>query len=198
MHFFPPERPTKAHGWHQASLPFLLFPSIYEPTFARAWPSGALPLKSAYMIDRVMLRRIRQSSRGRPAGGLTVRESGGVRKSDDRSNQVRADAPNGSPANRLECSVMSGPKIAAAVLLISATIACAQEIPPATALPITLVGGRTYVRLRFDQVGTNGRDIAITTSLRAVASSREVQEAQLPQHGPILGESPANWTTTHP
>jgi hypothetical protein len=32
--------------------------------------------------------------------------------------------------------------------------------------------------------------------LRAVASSREVQDAQLPQHGPILGESPSNWTTT--
>jgi hypothetical protein len=138
---------------------------------------------------------------------------------------------------------MSGPKIAAAVLLISAASACAQEIPPATALPITLnttldvrklvsgqrisasiaqdvplpsggklragsrvtgrvlqagtkVGGRTYVRLRFDQVVANGRDIPITTSLRAVASSREVQDAQLPQHGPILGESPANWTTT--
>lgn len=26
MHFFQPERPTKAHGWYQASLPFLLFP----------------------------------------------------------------------------------------------------------------------------------------------------------------------------
>jgi hypothetical protein len=129
------------------------------------------------------------------------------------------------------------------VLLVSAAIAGAQEIPPATALPITLnttldvrklvsgqrisasiaqdvplpsggklragsrvtgrvlqagtkVGGRTYVRLRFDQVGANGRDIAVTTSLRAVASSREVQDAQLPEHGPILGESSANWTTT--
>lgn len=138
---------------------------------------------------------------------------------------------------------MSGPKIVAAVLLISAAIAGAQEIPPATALPITLnttldvrklvsgqpisasiaqdvplpsgdriragsrvtgrvlqagtkLGRRTYVRLRFDQVSANGRNIAITTSLRAVASSREVQNAQLPEHGPILGESSANWTTT--
>jgi len=138
---------------------------------------------------------------------------------------------------------MSGLRIATTVLLISAATAGAQEIPPATALPITLnttldvrklvsgqrisasiaqdvplpsggkiragsrvngrvlqagtkVGGRTYVRLRFDQVGANGRDIAITTSLRAVASSREVQDAELPQHGPILGETPANWTTT--
>jgi hypothetical protein len=138
---------------------------------------------------------------------------------------------------------MSGLKIATTVLLISAASACAQEIPPATALPVTLnstidvrkvvsgqpitasiaqdvplpsggkipagsrvtgrvlqagtkVGGRTYVRLRFDQLGANGRDVAITTSLRAVASPREVQDAQLPQHGPILGESPANWTTT--
>jgi hypothetical protein len=24
MHFFLPERPTKAHGWYQALLPFLL------------------------------------------------------------------------------------------------------------------------------------------------------------------------------
>jgi hypothetical protein len=138
---------------------------------------------------------------------------------------------------------MSGPRIAAAVLLISAAIAGTQEIPPATALPISMntpldvrklvsgqpisgsiaqdvplpsggkirsgsrvtgrvlqagtkLGGRTYVRLRFDQVSANGRDIAITTSLRAVASSREVQDAQLPEHGPILGESSANWTTT--
>ena len=139
---------------------------------------------------------------------------------------------------------MSGLKIATTVLLISAAIAGAQEIPPpAIALPVTLnstidvrkvvpgqpitasiaqdvplpsggriragsrvngrvlqagrkVGGRTYVRLRFDQVGVNGRDIAITTSLRAVASPREVHDAQLPQHGPVLGESPANWTTT--
>lgn len=138
---------------------------------------------------------------------------------------------------------MSGPKIAAAVLLISAAIAAAQEIPPATALPISLnttldvrklvsgqpisasiaqdvplpsggriragsrvtgrvlqagtkLGSRTYVRLRFDQVVADGRNIAITTSLRAVASSREVQDAQLPEHGPILGESSANWTTT--
>ena len=138
---------------------------------------------------------------------------------------------------------MSALRIATSMLLISAAIAGAQEIPPATALPVTLnstldvrkvvpgqpitariaqdvplpsggriragsrvngrvlqagtkVGGRTYIRLRFDQVGANGRDIAITTSLRAIASPREVQDAQLPQHGPILGESPANWTTT--
>ena len=129
------------------------------------------------------------------------------------------------------------------MLLISAATAGAQEIPPATALPVTLnstldvrkavsgqpitasiaqdvplpsggkiragsrvsgrvlqagtkVGGRTYIRLRFDQLRADGRDIAITTSLRAVASTREVQDAQLPLHGPILGESPANWTTT--
>ncbi|MBZ5628712.1 MAG: hypothetical protein LAO06_07580 [Acidobacteriia bacterium] len=138
---------------------------------------------------------------------------------------------------------MSAFKIATTVLLISAATARAQEIPPATALPITLnstldvrkvvsgqpitasiaqdvplpsggriragsrvtghvlqagtkVGRRTYIRLRFDRVRANDRDIAIATSLRAVASPREVQDAQLPQHGPILGESPANWTTT--
>jgi hypothetical protein len=138
---------------------------------------------------------------------------------------------------------MIGAKIAAIVLLILATIAGAQEIPPATALPVTLnsplnvnkvvpgqpiaasiaqdvplpsggriragsrvtgrvlqagtkVGRRTYIRLRFDQVGADGRNIAITASLRAVASTQEVQDAELPLHEPIAGESPTNWTTT--
>jgi hypothetical protein len=138
---------------------------------------------------------------------------------------------------------MSGLRIATTVLLISAATAGAQEIPPATALPVTLnstldvrkvvsgqpitasiaqdvplpsggkiragsrVSGRvlqagmkgdrsSYLRLRFDSVRADGRDIAITTSLRALASPREVQEAQTPKHGPILGESSANWTTT--
>ncbi len=133
-------------------------------------------------------------------------------------------------------------KIVLAIVLLAA-MACAQEIPSGTALPVTLnstidankvqpgqaisagiaqdvplpsggkiragsrVSGRvlqagmkgdrsSYLRLRFDSVRANGRDIAITTSLRALASPREVQEAQLPKHGPILGESSANWTTT--
>ena len=138
---------------------------------------------------------------------------------------------------------MSGPRIAASVLLLLAASAGAQVIPPATALPITLnttfdvrkvvpgqaingsvaqdvplpsggriragsrvngrvlqagrkIGGRTYIRLRFDQISDKGRNIAVTTSLRAVASTRDVQDAQLPEHGPIWGESPDNWTTT--
>jgi hypothetical protein len=152
------------------------------------------------------------------------------------------DLPNDSPVYRLECSVMSGPKIAATVLLISAATACAQEIPPATALPVTLnstldvrkvvagqpitasiaqdvplpsggwiragwrvsghvlqagtKAGKTYVRLRFDQISADGREIAITTSLRALASPEEVREAQLPTQGALVAESPAHWTTT--
>jgi hypothetical protein len=138
---------------------------------------------------------------------------------------------------------MSALKIAATVLLISATIAGAQEIPPATALPVTLnstldvrkvvsgqpftasiaqdvplpsggkiragsrVRGRvlqagrkgdggSYLRLRFDSVRSHGRDIAITTSLRALALPRDVLDAQIPPRTPARGESPANWTTT--
>ena len=56
--------------------------------------------------------------------------------------------------------------------------------------------GSSYLRLRFDSVHSNGRDIAITTSLRALAPPRDVRDAQLPDHSPVRGESPANWTTT--
>ena len=55
--------------------------------------------------------------------------------------------------------------------------------------------GSSYLRLRFDQVHAYGRDIPVTTSLRAVASPWEVQEAQLPKRTPARGESPANLTT---
>jgi hypothetical protein len=56
--------------------------------------------------------------------------------------------------------------------------------------------GSSYLRLRFDQVHAYGRDIAVTTSLRAVASPWEVQEAQLPKYSPgRRGESAANLTT---
>ena len=129
------------------------------------------------------------------------------------------------------------------LILISAAVAGAQEIPPGTALPLKLdtrldentassgqrifatvaqdvplpsggkiragsrVSGRvlqagrkgdgsSYIRLRFDQVSANGRDMAITTSLRALAPPRDVQDAQQPLHGPVYAESPANWTTT--
>ncbi|MBZ5510263.1 MAG: hypothetical protein LAN70_03755 [Acidobacteriia bacterium] len=56
--------------------------------------------------------------------------------------------------------------------------------------------GSSYVRLRFDSVHSNGRDIAINTSLRALAPPRDVLDAQMPDHSPDRGESPANWTTT--
>jgi hypothetical protein len=55
--------------------------------------------------------------------------------------------------------------------------------------------GSSFVRIAFDRVTANGRTFPMTTSLRAIASSREVQEAQLPKHGARRGDSPANWTT---
>ena len=55
--------------------------------------------------------------------------------------------------------------------------------------------GSYYLRFRFEQVRANGRDTAVTTSLRALASPREAQYAQLPTHTPVRGESPANLTT---
>ena len=92
---------------------------------------------------------------------------------------------------------------------ISATIA--QNVPLHSGAKIrdrSRVNGRvlqagknpdssSYLRLRFDQVHANGRDIAVTTSLRAVASPWEVQEAQLPKYSASRrGESAANLTTT--
>ncbi len=56
--------------------------------------------------------------------------------------------------------------------------------------------GRSYVRLRFDRIHAKDRDIAITTSLRALASPREVDEAQLPKVGPVLTDAAASWITT--
>ena len=58
-------------------------------------------------------------------------------------------------------------------------------------------GGGSYISIRFDRVHTKSGDIPVTISLRALASPREVQEAQLPKYSPARrGESAANWITT--
>ena len=138
---------------------------------------------------------------------------------------------------------MSGPGIAASVLLALAALAGAQEIPPGTALPITLNStldvrrvvpgqsinasiaqnvplpsgakirsgshlygqvlqaatnpdGSSYLRIRFERIrAKHGGDIPVSTSLRALAAMGAVREAQLPNHTPYRGETPANWTT---
>lgn len=137
---------------------------------------------------------------------------------------------------------MAGVKILVALVLGTAAMACAQEIPGGTALPLRLgwtidsnkvtagqaisafvaqdvplpsggklksgsrVNGRVlqignklgwgvFMRLRFDQVQTKAQAIPITTSLRALASPREVEEAQLPKTGPVVRDPGANWIT---
>jgi hypothetical protein len=55
--------------------------------------------------------------------------------------------------------------------------------------------GSSYIRIVFDQVRANGRDIPVATSLRALASWWAVQNAGLPTRSPVRGESPATWTT---
>ena len=137
-------------------------------------------------------------------------------------------------------------KIVAFLLLVAAMM-CAQQIPPGTALPVTLnstlkpkklatgqaisativqnvplpsggkirAGSRVLGRvlqatatpsggwlisIQFDQVQVKRSDIPITpitTSLRALASPLDVQEAQLPKYSTARrGESAANWITT--
>lgn len=56
--------------------------------------------------------------------------------------------------------------------------------------------GSSYLHLRFDQVRAKKREIPVSTSVRAVASWWEVQNAQLPSRTPTRGESATNWTTT--
>jgi hypothetical protein len=55
--------------------------------------------------------------------------------------------------------------------------------------------GSSYLRITFDQVRANGRDIPVATSLRALASWWEVKNAELPTRSPARGESLATWTT---
>jgi hypothetical protein len=55
--------------------------------------------------------------------------------------------------------------------------------------------GSSYIRLRFDQLRASGRDAAVTTSLRAVASWWAVQNAELPARSPARAETGSTWTT---
>ncbi len=133
-------------------------------------------------------------------------------------------------------------KFVAAVLLLAGSL-CSQEIPPGTALPITLAGdltakkaqsgqvivaniaqsvplpsraripagsrvegrvlqaitlsdGSSHMRIKFDRVRVNDRDIPIVATLRALAGPVEVRNAQLPKSSPMGGETPSTWTTT--
>ncbi|MGZ4823997.1 MAG: hypothetical protein ACXVZT_05205, partial [Terriglobales bacterium] len=55
--------------------------------------------------------------------------------------------------------------------------------------------GSSYIRITFDLVRANGRDIPVATSLRALASWWAVQNAQLPTRSPVRGETASTWTT---
>ncbi len=56
--------------------------------------------------------------------------------------------------------------------------------------------GVTNLLIKFDRLRLDGREIAIATKLRALASPLAVKNAQLPRVEPVSGESQANWTTT--
>jgi len=54
----------------------------------------------------------------------------------------------------------------------------------------------SYIRIRFDRLRAKDWDeIPIMTSLRAMATPWEVQEAQLPKVGPMINPNPYTWTT---
>jgi hypothetical protein len=55
--------------------------------------------------------------------------------------------------------------------------------------------GSSYLRISFSLVRTRHGEIPVTTSLRAIASSMEVESAQTPERSPARGEGPYNWTT---
>jgi hypothetical protein len=56
--------------------------------------------------------------------------------------------------------------------------------------------GGTLIRFRFDHVHDKGRDIPIVTTLRALASPWEVQEAQTSKVGAVERDASANLITT--
>ncbi len=56
--------------------------------------------------------------------------------------------------------------------------------------------GSSYIRIRFDQLkARKWGEMPIVTSLRAMASPWDVQDAQLPKVGPMIASNPAAWTT---
>lgn len=57
-------------------------------------------------------------------------------------------------------------------------------------------GGHSQLEIRFDAVESHGQRIPIRTSLRALASFSEVQDAQVPEEGASRGMTPDVSTTT--
>jgi hypothetical protein len=56
--------------------------------------------------------------------------------------------------------------------------------------------GSSYIRIRFDQLrAKHWADMPIMTTLRAVATPWEIQDAQLPKYGSMINPNPASWTT---
>ncbi len=54
----------------------------------------------------------------------------------------------------------------------------------------------SFIRIRFDRLRAKDWDeMPIMTSLRAMATPWEVQEAQLPKVGPMINPNPYSWTT---
>lgn len=55
--------------------------------------------------------------------------------------------------------------------------------------------GSSFIRMRWEQVRAKGRDLPLTTSLRALASWWAVESALVPTRTPVRGETEHNWTT---
>ena len=61
--------------------------------------------------------------------------------------------------------------------------------------PASAAGGGSSISLRFDRLDLHHEDIAIVSSLRAIASFVAVHEAQIPLFGSDRGTAENSWTT---